>query len=79
MVKAIGRFVRKVIQQQSRLISWNPIIGGAYLLASSLVLIFWLPVQLYNLVRFPLDAAVFSMFVLQCANVFAVMRRSRFQ
>ena len=74
----IVKFLNLIIDWQARLISRNSLIGGAFMLFSAICIMFWLPVQLYNLVKFPLDVSIVSLFFLYGINLFCVFRRIRF-
>lgn len=77
-MKTLEDILRSTIDWQARLISWNPIIGAAYLVTASVVLVFWLPAQLYNLTGLSIAVSIPAMFILQAIQLFAVVRKVRF-
>ena len=77
-MKTLEDILRSTINWQARLISWSPIIGAAYLVIASVVLVFWLPAQLYNLTGLSIAVSIPAMFILQAIQLFAVVRKVRF-
>ncbi len=77
-MKSLEDILRSTIDWQARLISWNPILGAAYLVFASVVLVFWLPAQLHNLTGLPIAVTIPGMFFLHAIQLFAVFRKVRF-
>lgn len=70
--------MRKAVATQARIVSYNPIIGPGVLLTLTILIVFWLPVRAYNIVRLPITVSIPVMFVLQATNLFMVFRKLKF-
>ncbi|MEP4635346.1 MAG: hypothetical protein ABJZ64_15640 [Paracoccaceae bacterium] len=66
------------VEWQAKLVSWNALIGAAYLLFSTIVIVFWLPVQLYNTIRLPLHISIAALYIVQCLNLIAIIKKVDF-
>ena len=65
----------KGVAIQACIVSYNPIIGAGILLALTILIVFWLPAQAYNIFSLPITVSIPVMFVLHAINLFLVFRK----
>jgi len=70
--------MHKAVAVQARIVSYNPIIGAAALLALTILVVFWLPVKADHIFRLPITVSLPAMSVLHAVNLFMVFRKLKF-
>lgn len=61
-----------------KVIEMNPILGAVLLGFITIAVVFYVPVQLYNILRVPLTISMTIAFLLNAAHLFAVFRKVHF-
>ncbi|WP_299044500.1 hypothetical protein [uncultured Tateyamaria sp.] len=77
-MKPITVLFDRLLMAEAKLVSRNPIIGAGFLLLSTIVIVFWLPAELYNWTHLTIAVSIPLMFALQSAHLLAIFRRLKF-
>gem|GEM_PF-4926842 len=64
---------------QIKIVNMNPFVAVTYMVLTSLLLVFYLPVWAYNLVRLDLLVSILLMLVVNGMNLFYLMRNMTFR
>ena len=77
-MRSLAKVVRTVVQWQAKVLAKNPLLGVPILMTTTYLLVFWLPVAVYNLTGLPLIISIPIMAIVNTVHCFSVKRKTKF-